>query len=254
MELDGRVALVTGASRRLGLGVARALAAKGVAIAVHYRSSRETAVEAAATLAASGVEAWPVRADLARPAEVERLVDRVGERFGGLDLLVNSAASFEDRPLAEIDAAAWDAVMAVNLRAPFLLVRRAAPLLAERPRRGGSPGAVVNIGDLSGLDPWPGYLHHGVSKAGLLHLTRAAALELGPDVRVNSVVPGPILPPPGTDARSRAWRRRGDGLPAGRTGTPEEVGAAVVFLAQNDFVTGASITVDGGESLVGHPE
>jgi NAD(P)-dependent dehydrogenase (short-subunit alcohol dehydrogenase family) len=245
--LEGRRALVTGAGHRLGRAIALALAGAGADIVVHYRSSQKEAEDTAARVRSLGRDAELLRADLAHPDEVARLFERVVAGGRGLDVLVNSAASFEGAPFSEIDAAAWDAVMAVNLRAPFLCTRHAAPLLeASSP----GPGAVVNIADLSGLVPWRGFTHHSVSKAGLLHLTRAAAKELGPAIRVNAVVPGPILPPPGEDEDGEAWRRRGDRLPLKRTGQPEHVGAAVVFLAANDYITGEAIAVDGGEHLL----
>ncbi|MGH7539786.1 MAG: SDR family oxidoreductase, partial [Gemmatimonadota bacterium] len=152
--------------------------------------------------------------------------------------------------------------MAVNLRAPFLCMQAAAPRMREgardrggRPGPAGVPGAVVNLADLSALHAWKEFAHHGASKAGLLQLTRTAAKELGPHVRVNAVIPGPILPPPGEDPASEAWHRRGARLPLGRTGEPAEVGDAVVFLAASDFITGAAISVDGGERLLtGRPD
>jgi NAD(P)-dependent dehydrogenase (short-subunit alcohol dehydrogenase family) len=153
--------------------------------------------------------------------------------------------------------------MALNLRAPFLCSQAAARLMRASGRATGArgstggglgatgvPGLIVNVSDISGLNPWRGYAHHGVSKAALLHLTRVAARELGPHVRVNAVVPGPILPPPGEEEGSDAWRRRGERLPLGRTGQPQDVGEAVVFLARNDFITGETIVIDGGERLL----
>jgi pteridine reductase len=162
---------------------------------------------------------------------------------------VNSAASFENAPFDEITGEAWDAVMAVNLRAPFLCSQAAARLMRAS-SGAGVPGLIVNVSDISGLTPWRGYAHHGVSKAALLHLTRVAARELGPHVRVNAVVPGPILPPPGEEEGSEAWRRRGERLPLRRTGRPQDIGEAVVFLARNDFITGETIVIDGGERLL----
>lgn len=254
MELEGRIALVTGAGHRLGRSIAIALGRAGCSVLVHYRSSRRGAEETETRLREIGVEATTLRADLSVPSEIEALFGTIEQEFGELDVLVNSAASFVRQPFDEIRAEDWDAVLAVNLRAPFLCTRRAVPLMARsRGRRGTGaladvPGAVINIADLSGIKPWRGYAHHGVSKAGLLQLTRAAAVELGPGVRVNAVVPGPILPP--EDRPDADWSRRGERLPLGRTGDPEEIGHAVVFLARNDFITGQAIVVDGGASLV----
>ncbi len=249
MDLEGGVALVTGGGRRVGRAIALALGARGARVAVHFRTSRDEARRTADELTQGGAEAWALQADLAEPAEVERLFDDLVARAGRLDVLVNSAASFEGRAFEEIDAAAWDEVLAINLRAPFLCLRRAAPLLAAGERRGGKPGLAVNIGDLSALQAWRGYAHHSVSKAGLLHLTRVAAVELAPRVRVNALVPGAILPPPGTDPAGADWRKRGERVPLARTGEPREIGHAIVALAENDFITGAILPIDGGEGL-----
>ncbi|MFQ5459975.1 MAG: SDR family oxidoreductase, partial [Anaerolineae bacterium] len=188
--------------------------------------------------------------DLGAPGSAAELIAAAGDLFGALDILVNSAASFQRRPFQDISAADWDHVMAVNLRAPFQLIQHAARLMGPRRADGEPPGAVVNIADLSGEKPWRGYVHHGVSKAALLHLTRGAALALGPDVRVNAVVPGAILPPPGLEATDDAWRRRGERLPVGRLGAASDVGRAVRFLVEEDFITGEVLHVDGGEGLL----
>lgn len=253
MDLEGRAALVTGAGHRLGRAIALGLAGAGCDVLVHYRSSEEGARATCEAIRALGRRAAPLRADLSRPAEIEELFAAVEREVDGLDVLVNSAASFIRRPFEEIGSEEWDAVLDLNLRAPFLLLRRSAGLMGSAPARrrafgdgDDAPAAAVNVADLSGLKPWRGYAHHAVSKAGLLHLTRAAALELGPDVRVNAVVPGPILPP---RDRNDDWARRGERLPLGRTGEPEEVADAVVFLARNDFVTGQALVVDGGAEL-----
>lgn len=251
MDLEGRIALITGGGRRLGRGITEALAAAGCRVIIHYGRSRDQAEATAEELRARGSEAQCLSADLADVAQIESLFQSVEERFGRLDILVNSAASFRQQALTEIEAEDWDHVMAVNLRAPFLCLRQAVPLMRESARQQALPAAAVNIGDLSGVLAWPGYAHHGVSKAGLLHLTQVAARELAPQIRVNAVIPGPILPPPGADSDSDSWRDLSDGLPLARSGHPSEVGAAVVFLAANDFVTGESIRVDGGEQLLG---
>ncbi len=251
MNLDGGVALVTGASRRLGKQIATALARQGCRLAVHYGRSGTQANATAAELRELGVEAEPFGADLTRPAEIDRLFEQVGERFGRLDLLVNSAASFERGAFEEIATGEWDDVLDLNLRAPFLCLQRAAALMRREPRAGGVPAAAVNMADLSGLLAWSEQAHHGASKAALLHLTRLAARDLAPHVRVNAVVPGPILPPPGMALEDPAWRRTVERLPLGRAGSCGEIGQAVVFLATNDFVTGASLLVDGGEHLLG---
>lgn len=212
---------------------------------VHFRSSRDEAEETASELEAIGRRSWTAQADLADPASIESLFATIDERAGRLDVLVNSAARFDRQPLAEVAPEDWERTLAVNLRAPFFATQRGARSM----RRSGG-GVVINLVDLSGIRPWPGYSVHGVSKAGLIFLTRAAARELGPEIRVNAVAPGPILPPPGEDPEGEAWRHRGDHLPLERTGEPSDVCEAVLFLIRSDYLTGVVLPVDGGERLV----
>lgn len=303
MELAGRVALVTGAARRVGRAIALELGRRGAHLAVHFRGSESEAEETVQMLRGMGVEAHALPADLRDPAAIDGLFEAFDRRFDHLDVLVNSAASFRRMPFAETTAGDWDDALAVNLRAPFLLSQRAAERARRAPRRE-APALIVNLGDRSGVGVWSGYAAHGVSKAGLLHLTKVAAVELAPEVRVNAIVPGAILPhaegrpagtarreasgrpaasgSPGADLKRPArrahvrgheeQRRRGparsDGpaeigaadaafhalgqaLPLQRTGSPEDVARTVVFLAENDFITGAVLPVDGGEHLLG---
>lgn len=249
MNLSGSVALVTGGAQRLGRAIALALAREGTSISLHYGASAGAAHQTAAEIAALGVEVEPFQADLADPAQITGLIDALEARFGRLDVLVNSAASFQKQSFAEITADDWDRVLAVNLRAPFLLSQAAARLMRSAGRD--APALIVNLADLSGVHAWKGYAHHAVSKAGLIHLTKVAARELAPDVRVNAIVPGPILPPPGVDETSQRWREIAGRTPLGRAGTAEDVGRAVIFLAQGDFITGVILPVDGGEGLLG---
>lgn len=276
MELAGRVALVTGAARRVGRAIALELGRRGAHLAVHFRGSESEAEETVRTLRGMGVEAHALPADLRDPAAIDGLFDAFDRRFDRFDILVNSAASFRRMPFAETTAGDWDDALAVNLRAPFLLSQRAAERARRAPRRD-APALIVNLGDHSGTGAWRGYAAHGVSKAGLLHLTKVTALELAPDVRVNAIVPGAILPhaegrPAGTARGHRDTKRRGrasgrpapsgfsgadaafhalgQALPLKRTGSPEEVARTVVFLAENDFITGVVLPVDGGEHLL----
>lgn len=251
MKLQEKVALVTGAGHRIGRAIALALAGEGASVVVHYGTSREGAEQTAGAICGLGPNAWTLSADLRRPDACNGLVEEVGRLAGRLDVLVNSAASFERRPFDEIDADAWDEVQAVNLRAPFLLTREAARVMRRSSRAAGETAAVINLSDLSAVYPWPGFAHHGVSKAGLLHLTRTAARELAPDVRVNAVIPGAILPPPGVDADSDEWRATAERLPLARVGDPELIGRTVCFLAGTEFITGVAVPVDGGEHLIG---
>lgn len=245
MPIEGGVALVTGAGRRLGREIALALGGAGFDVAVHFGSSRGAAEETAAAIEDLGRRAWALGADLADLAAIEALFERVDEAAGRLDVLVNSAATFDSQPFDRVEAGDWERAMAVNLRAPFFCAQRAARLML----RDGSGGSIVNLADMSGVTPWLGYPVHGLTKAGVIFLTRSAARELGPLVRVNAVVPGAILPAPGEDPAGEAWRRRGDHLPLGRTGEPADVTAAVLYLIGSPYVTGVVLPVDGGEHL-----
>ena len=250
MILGGRGALVTGAARRIGRAIAFALGRAGSRVAIHYGGSAEAAAATVAELGQEGIEARAFQADLSSPAEIDGLFDEVAEWLGGLDVLVNSAASFESAPFDEIGPEDWDRVFAVNLRAPFLCTQRAARLMRSTERPDGVAGLVVNITDLSALGVWRGYVAHSVSKAGVAHLTRTSSWELAPDVRVNAIAPGAILPAPGVDPQSPEWQERGRDVPVGTVGDPEQIARTVVFLAENDFVNGTILPVDGGEYLV----
>lgn len=227
-----RVALVTGAGVRVGEAVARDLARHGWTVAAHYRTHRPRGFAAA------------LPADLAQPDGPARLAADFRARFRRLDLLVNCAAAFDALALADTDAAAFDSQMALNARAPLLLVRALAKLLAR------SRGSVVNLADIGGgLVPWKGYSAYAASKAALVRLTECLALELAPKVRVNAIAPGTVLWPESYPAaRRRALAAR---IPLGRAGSPSDVAAAVRYLADAPFVTGAVLPVDGGRHLSG---
>jgi pteridine reductase len=232
MPRPTRVALVTGAGVRVGRAIAADLARHGFTVAAHYHRHRPP----------RGLTA--LRADLAAPGGADDLARAFRARFRRLDLLVNSAAGFDERPLAETDAAAFDAQMDLNARAPLLLVRALAPLLSR------SRGAVVNVADVGGgLVPWKGFAAYAASKAALVRLTECLALELAPRVRVSAVAPGTVLWPERYPAERREELARR--IPLRRAGTPADVAEAVRFLALAPFVTGAILPVDGGRHLAG---
>jgi pteridine reductase len=241
VELTGRVALVTGAGRRVGRAIALALGARGARVAVHYHSSRAGADEAVQELGRSGAEAWAVRADLSQPTAADELVQATTQRFGALDILVNSAAIMVRTPLEEVSPAEWDAMFALNLRAPFFCTRAAARVMRTR------GGVIVNIADLAGLESWPAYIPHGISKAGVIHMTRALARTLAPTIRVNAVAPGAVLLPDGWSEADA--ERLASTTPLRRIGAPDDVAGAVVYLIQADYVTGEVLIVDGGRHV-----
>lgn len=243
MELGGRVALVTGGAVRLGAAMATALAGEGMRVAIHYNRSAGPAAALVERLRAGGRDAAAFGEDLAAPGAAARLAERVQEHFGGVDVLVNSASVFPPESLEETDEALWDRAVAVNLRAPFFLVRHLAPTLRER------RGVVVNLADLAGMQPWARYAAHGITKAGVAHLTRVAARALAPEVRVVGIAPGAVLPPDDTPPEELERLARGAAL--GRNGSPEDVVQALLYLLRADFVTGEVLVVDGGRLLRG---
>lgn len=243
MDLNGKVALVTGGARRLGRELSLGLAKAGADVVVNYLHSRAEAESTASEIMALGRRALAVRADVSQRAELAFLVRETANFFGRLDVLVNNASTFESTPILGIEEEEWDRVLAVNLKGPFLLAQLAEPLL----RRDGG-GVIVNIADLSGLQPWPSYAHHSVSKAGLIHLTKILARALGPDVRANCIAPGTVLPPEDyTEAQLRQSRERSV---LRRIGSPDDVVRALLFLVESDFVTGEVVVVDGGRMLL----
>ena len=226
-------ALVTGAAKRIGRAIALELHRAGARVAVHYRQSKKEAEETAALLGGAPL----IQGDQAR--EPERIVREASRALGGLDLLVCSAARFEQAPSDQLPRAQFEAMLDSNLTGPFYLMQAALPLLRA------SRGSIVTLLDLCGTTQvWKGYAHYAASKAGLATLTRLLALEWAPEVRVNGVAPEAVLLKEGMDAGRLANR-----IPLGRIGTPEDVAHAVLFLAKERFITGEILTVDGGRSL-----
>lgn len=242
------VVLITGAARRVGAEIARALHAAGARVAIHYRASAAAAESLAAELnAARGGEAESAAifaADLLDTAALPRLVEAVVARFGRLDALVNNASSFYATKVGAIDTAAWDDLIGSNLKAPLFLSQAAAPHLLR------SGGCIVNLTDVHAERPLKGYPLYSAAKAGLLGLTRALALELGPQVRVNAVAPGAIEWPQGTnDFPPEARAAIIEHTLLKRVGSPADIARTVKFLVFDaPYVTGQVINVDGGRT------
>jgi len=241
MELDGRVALVTGAGTRVGRVIALALGSAGMRVGVHYAGSEKGARQTAEEITAMGIDARTLPGDLMDPATAPRLIEHTAKVFGSLDVLVNSAAVMLRTPVGEVLVEDWDAMFALNLRAPFFLSQAAARVMPA------SGGAIVNIADLAAFETWRGYIPHSITKAGIVQMTRGLAHALAPKIRVNAVAPGPVLLPDG-------WtKEQADKLvvttPLGRLGTPEDVAHAVLYLLNADYVTGETIIVDGGRHI-----
>ena len=246
MELKDRVVWITGAAKRLGQAVALDLARRGAHIVVHYGASEAEALATARKIESLGRRALPVQADLKDVAQIRRCVARIEEQFGRLDVLVNSASNFHRVPWEEVDEAAWDESLDVNLKAPAFCALEAARLMLK-----GEGGKIVNFADWAGFRPYRNYLPYMIAKGGVITMTRALALELAPRIQVNAVAPGPVLLPPDTTEEEEARIIRN--VPLGRVGSPGDIVATVAFLLEgSDYITGQVICVDGGR-MVANP-
>jgi pteridine reductase len=234
------VALVTGAAHRVGRALAAGLAREGYDVAVHYHASASKVDEALSEIRAEGVGARAFQADLSTADGPAQLIGNVVSAFERLDVLVNSAAVMLRMPFGETSAAAWDSVLNLNLRAPFLLSQEAAGHLPDG-------GSIINIADLAAYETWPAYIPHGVSKSGIVYLTRALARVLAPRIRVNAIAPGTALLP--EDFAPEAAANLTATTPLGREGSPEDVVQAMRYLLHATYVTGETIIVDGGRHV-----
>ena len=243
VDIEHKVAVVTGGAVRVGRAISLALAGERVRVCVHYGSSSLAAEETAADIRARGGSAMTVSADLREPAAAAKTIfDKACAEWGGVDILVNSAAVFEAGTLAETTGESWKRQFAINLEAPFCLCREFAGRQGQ-----GRRGHLVNIVDWRATRPVSGHLAYTLTKSGLATMTRILAQELAPEIQVNAVAPGAILPPPGQDEHSF------DGIakqvPLGRSGSPDDVTRAVLYLLKSDFVTGEILHVTGGQQL-----
>ena len=245
MELAGRVALITG-GRRIGAVVASELARGGADVALVYRRSRAEAEETADSLRALGRRVFLVQADLSHPDSCDRVVDETVNALGRLDVLVNMASIYVQKPLDELTVEDWDTQLAVDVRAAWLCARAAVPHM--RRLRG---GRIINFGDWvarSGRPRYTGYLPYYVAKASVIALTEVLALELAADqILVNAIAPGPIVAPEDTSDDEFAKVERA--TPLGRWGGEIEIAKAVLALIDSDFITGETVRVDGGRHL-----
>jgi len=243
MEIEGKVALVTGGAKRVGRAIALALAERGAELVVHYRDSEREAQEVLALARRAGGKPVAVRGDVSVSADVGRIVETAMQAFGRIEILVNNAAIFYRTPFEKLTEEDWDRFLDINLKGPFLFCRTVGEIMIRQGR-----GKIINLADIAGTKVWAEYIPYSVSKAGLIALTKGLAKALAPTVQVNAIAPGAVLLPDGTtpDERARAIRR----IPLDRLGSPEDIARAAVYLIETDFITGEVLTVDGGQHLL----
>jgi len=241
VDLRGKCALVTGAGQRIGRAIAYGLIRRGVNVAIHYHRSEQGAKATQMEAEVAGVKVARLKADLGDAEAAEALPARARDALGGLDIAVLNAAIMEKRPLAEVTPGAWDRVMNLNLRSTFFAAKGAAEAMGER------GGAIVALADIAAFQRWKQYPVHVISKAGVVAATELLAKILAPRVRVNAVAPGAVLLPVEWDDEAR--KELVASTPLGRLGTPDDVVRAVLFLLENDYLTGTTLVVDGGRLL-----
>jgi NAD(P)-dependent dehydrogenase (short-subunit alcohol dehydrogenase family) len=243
MNIHGKVALITGSAKRIGKEIALELARRGARIGVHYRSNESEAREALQGVREAGSDGAIFRAELRDAAGVEKMFRDAETSFGGLDILVNSASVFSPSTAGQTKPEEWDEQMETNAKAAFF----AAQLAAKSMRRRGH-GKIINIADVAGEVIWPSYLAYSISKATLIAVNRGLAKSYAPDIQVNAIAPGPVLFPEYYTEEQR--QSAVDRTLLKRAGSPRDIVNAVIFLIENDYITGEVIHVDGGRHIL----
>jgi len=242
--LMDKVVFVTGSARRVGKMIALAYAAAGANVVIHHSNSPDAAAATAQEARALGVQALVIQGNHTDPLVIANNFATIKSHFGQLDVLVNSAGAFKQGDILDIPAEEWQYVVDLNISAPFYCTQHAGRMMRDQ----GTGGSIINIADNGGLRPWHKRPHHGISKASVVMLTQVAAKGLAQhNIRVNCVVPGPVLI--ADDMSDDYWEYVEQRVPLERSGTPEDVARACIFLSENDFITGAILRVDGGEFL-----
>jgi 3-oxoacyl-[acyl-carrier protein] reductase/pteridine reductase len=242
-DLSGKVILITGAARRIGREIALEAASRGADIAFTYLTSQKDAEKLATEIGRMDRNAFAVRCDVTDEREVKEAVAEVEREMGGIDILVNNAANYETVPFEELTVAQWDRMFASNARGPFLVSRACLKSLRKR------QGRIINLGSLGGLRPWASHAHYCASKAALTMLSQIMAKALAPEIAVNCVAPGMI--DTGENPGSKTLKHFAEKTPMRRNGTNQDVAEAVLFFATAPkFITGQTLIVDGGLSLV----
>lgn len=244
MDIRNKVALITGASRRIGATVAKQLHQQGMRLCLHYRSSKTEAEALASELNALRTDSvCLVQMDMLQTQKLPELINKTLDCYGQLDLLVNNASSFYPTPADEFTLDDWDTLVGSNLKAPLFLSKAAIPALRK------SQGCIINMLDIHAERPMPGHVVYSIAKTGLWAMTRSLAKELGPEIRVNGVAPGAILWPE-NDADDEARQAILERTALKRVGSPEDIAKAILFLFRDaPYVTGHMLPVDGGRLL-----
>jgi pteridine reductase len=243
MDIAGKVALITGSSKRIGRETAVGLARRGARVAVHYRSDKAGAQETLRLVEEAGSSGEIFHAELTDIHQIDSMFSDLDKRMGRLDILVNNASAFDPATLVDTTPELWDVQMDSNARAPFFVAQRAATLMNRQEQ-----GKIVNLVDVAGDTIWPGYLAYSVSKAALIAVNRGLAKALAPKIQVNGVAPGPVLFPEyyTQDQKHLAIDR----TLLKRAGSARDIVNAILFLIENDYITGEVIHVDGGRHIM----
>ncbi|MCG3116554.1 MAG: SDR family oxidoreductase [Candidatus Manganitrophus sp. SA1] len=242
MKLKGKTVLVTGAGRRVGKSIALALAERGARVAIHYNRSKKEAQTVVKEIKKRGGTAHAVQGDLTKGRDCERIVQETVKVLGRLDVLVNNAAVFFKTPLFEVTEKDWDRTLDSNLKGSFFCAQAAAKAMQKE------GGKIINFADWSGFRPYVDYLPYCISKAGVIAMTKGLAKTLAPKIEVNAIAPGPILLPENLDPVEEEEISRN--TPLKEVGSPQDIVNAILFLIEGtDFMTGATIVVDGGRLI-----
>lgn len=243
-ELKNKVVFVTGSARRVGREIALEFARHGAHLVIHHHQSDQEAAQTAAEARSLGGEALIIKGDHGHYDDIAQNFAEIQNHYGRLDVLVNSAGVFPKTNLLDVPPDEWQHTLDLNLSAPFYCTQFAGRIMRDH---GG--GVIINIGDNAGARPWAARPHHSITKSAILMLTEVSALVLAEyGIRVNCIIPGPVLMTPGM--KIEFWRDQVEAkLPLKRSGNPDDIARAAVFLATNDFITGAILRVDGGEFL-----
>jgi pteridine reductase len=243
VQAGGKVALVTGAARRVGKAIALALADRGAHVVITYNSSGAEALATLGEIEARGVQGLALQGNITHSGDVDAIVRRVIERFGRIDILVNNASNYYKTPFETLTEEQWDDLVGTNLKGTFLVSKRVGDEMLKT-----GAGKIINLADWAGFRPYKDYLPYCVAKAGVIALTTALAKTLAPHIQVNAVAPGPVLLP--EDFSDTLRQAVVQATPLKRIGTPNDIAQTVVFLVEgSDFITGATIPVDGGRLI-----